>query len=125
MASKPAWHRGDFFLLDAVQFLPAQGKLRIWYENHEVGEALAHILWNGRAAEPDWQRASVDAETRGALLVPTRPSGDVVEIPSDVVRAATDVDYRAYVSRRAAAWAKRVGRTIAELRQEKCISQEQ
>src|SRR5207247_3544481 len=74
MATKPAWKRGDFFLLDAVQFLPASGKLRVWYENHEVGEAPAHILWNGRAGEPDWQRASVDAETRGALLVPRRPS---------------------------------------------------
>ena len=124
MATKPAWNRGDFFLLDAVQFLPASAKLRVWYENHEVGEAPAHILWNGRAGEPDWQRASVDAETRGALLVPRRPSGDVVEIPSDVVRAATDVDYRAYVSRKAAAWAKRVGGAVAQLRLKKGISQE-
>jgi plasmid maintenance system antidote protein VapI len=123
MATKPAWKRGDFFLLDTVQFLPAAGKIRVWYENHEVGEAPAHVLWNGRAGEPDWRKARVDPQTRGALLVPTRPSGEVAEIPSDVIRAATDVDYHAYVSRRAAAWAKRVGDAIAQLREERGFSQ--
>jgi DNA-binding XRE family transcriptional regulator len=97
--------------------------VRVWYENHEVGEAPAHVLWDGRPGQPEWRKARVDPETRGALLVPSRPSGEVAEIPSDVVRAATDVDYRAYVSRRAAAWAKRVGLTVAQLREARGMSQ--
>jgi DNA-binding XRE family transcriptional regulator len=125
MANKPGWKRGDFFLLGAVQFFPDSELLRFSYENHEVGEAPAHVLWNGRPGRPDWSRARVDPETRGALLVPTLPSGEETEIPSDVIRAATDLDYRAYVTRRAALWAQRVGRKIAELRESHRLTQQQ
>jgi DNA-binding XRE family transcriptional regulator len=125
MASKPGWKRGDFFLLDAVQFIPDRDLLRISYENHEVGETPAHVLWNGRPGRPDWSRARIDPDTRGALLVPTLPNGEEAEIPSDVVRAATDLDYRAYVTRRAALWGQRVGRKIAELRQTHRLTQQQ
>src|SRR5438128_7477215 len=123
MASKSEWKRGGFFLMDAVEFLPASETLRIFYENHEVGEAPAHVLWNGRPGKPNWSKTRVDPETRGALMVPTLPGGDETEIPSDVIRVATDVDYRAYVAGRVALWAKRVGRRIARMREGRGMSQ--
>lgn len=123
MASRPAWNRPGFFLLNEVEFLPASKTIRIYYENHEVGEAPAHVLWNGRPGKPDWARMRVDPETRGALLVPTLAGGAEAEIPSDVLRAATDVDYRANVALRAAMWAKRVGQKIARLRRARGLSQ--
>ncbi len=128
MSLKPTWNRGDYFLLDTVEYLPTQGKVRVWFDNHDVREVSVHVLWGSRSSQPDWKRVAVDADTRGALLVPRKNNkangNGAEEIPSDVIRAATDVDYRAYVTRRAALWAKRVGRELAQLRHKRGWSQE-
>jgi DNA-binding XRE family transcriptional regulator len=62
------------------------------------------------------------------LLVPTIPGhptteGDIAEIPGDVLRAATDVDYRAHLANRIARRAKVVGRQLAHLREERGLTQ--
>jgi DNA-binding XRE family transcriptional regulator len=129
MATQAKWKRGDFFLLGKVTYLPDSKRIRIWFENHEVGETSAQVLWGSRPGQPDWPRVSVDSATRAALLVPTIPGhptleGETAEIPADVIRVATDVDYRAYVTRRAADWAKRVGRELAQIRESRGFSQE-
>ena len=128
MANQHRWQRGDFFLLHSVQYVPKTRKLRVCFENFDVGEAPVHALWGGRSGEPDWKRVRIHEETRGALLVPTRGpkagARELAEIPADVVRAATDVDYRAYCARRAAAWAKRIGREITRLREKQGLTQE-
>jgi len=129
MATTPRWKRADFFLLGKVKYLPDSRHVRVWFENHEIGETAAQILWGSRPGQPDWSRVAVDSATRAALLVPTLPDfptleGEVAEIPADVIRVATDVDYRAYVTRRAAGWAKRIGRELTQIRESRGISQE-
>ncbi len=120
MAVRLPWSRGDYFLIHDARYLPRYGRVRVWYENFDVGEAPVHALWADRAGRPDWQRLQVDPETRGALLVPIKGQNgstrNRVEIPSDVVRAATDVDYRAFLARQAADWARRVGRELVKMR---------
>jgi DNA-binding XRE family transcriptional regulator len=118
-----------FFLIGKVKYLPDSKKLRVWFENHEVGETSAQILWGSRPGQPDWSRAAIDSATRAALLVPTVPGhptleGEIAEIPTDVIRVATDIDYRAYVSRRAADWAKRIGRELTQIRESRGLSQQ-
>lgn len=117
------WKRGEFFLLDTVNYRPESGQVQIRFRNNDLREAPIDSLWRGRTqGRPDWSKVSVDPDTRSALLVPTLPGhpaieGEIAEIPSDVIRAATDVDYRAHVANRAARWAKRIGRKLAEARQ--------
>jgi DNA-binding XRE family transcriptional regulator len=113
-----------------VEFLPASAKVRLRFGNGDVGEAAAQALWQDRPGLPDWVGVRIEPETGAALLVPTVPGhptreGDVAEIPGDVIRAATDVDYRAFVARRAARWAKEWGQKLARLREERGLSQQQ
>jgi DNA-binding XRE family transcriptional regulator len=124
MATKPRWRRSGFFRLDAVEYQPEERLVRVRFGNGDVGEVAAAVLWRDRPGKPDWPKVRIDPDTCGALQVPTLPGhptreGELAELPGDVIRAAADVDYRAHVARRAATWARRVGREVARLREER------
>jgi DNA-binding XRE family transcriptional regulator len=128
MATTARWKREGFFLLEAVEYRPESGRARVRYRNQDVGEALVEALWRNRPGRPDWGKVRIDPQTHGALLVPTHPGhptteGDVAEIPGDVLRAATDVDYRAYLANRLARRAKEIGQRLAQIREARGLTQ--
>src|SRR5262249_34963390 len=103
MRNNPKWKRGDFYQLDTVEYRPESGRVRLRFRNNDIGEATTEELWRNRPGQPDWSKVTVDPETHGAILVPTFPGHptlerEIAEIPGDLLRAATDVDYRAHVA---------------------------
>lgn len=102
LTTEPRWMRGDYFLLDAVAYDPGSNEVRVRFRNGDSVTAPVRDLWATRPGRADWSQVHVDPDTRGALLVPTlsgHPTleGEIAEIPGDVIRRATDLDYRAYV----------------------------
>ncbi len=100
--SNARWMRGDYFLLDSIGYDPNTGQLRVRFRNGDLVSVLSTDLWQDRPGRPDWPMVQIDPDTRGAILVPTvagHPTleGDRAEIPGDVIRTATDAEYRAYV----------------------------
>lgn len=124
------WDRGDYFQLETVEYQPETGTLRIRFRNQEVGETAADVLWRGRPGLPNWSQVRVDPENNSAILVPTvlgHPTveGEAAEIPGDVIRAATDVDYRALVAKEEAVYAKQLGSRLTRLRKARRLSREE
>jgi DNA-binding XRE family transcriptional regulator len=64
----------------------------------------------------------VDPETHGALVIPTS-QGEQEEIPGDVIRMATNADYRVYVVGLASRWADHIGRHLAGIRKARGFTQ--
>src|ERR1700722_893680 len=100
--SNARWMRGDYFLLDSVAYEPNTGQLRVRFRNSDLVKVLTVDLWHDRPGRPDWHTVQIDPVTRGAIIVSTvagHPTleGDAAEIPGDVIRAATDAEYRSYV----------------------------
>ncbi len=100
--SSVRWMRGEFFLLDSVTYDPNTERLRVRFRNGDVAELRSQELWQDRPGQPDWPLVRIDPDTRGAILVPTMADhptleGDTAEIPGDVLRMATDAEYRVYV----------------------------
>lgn len=122
------WNEGSYFQLETVDYRPETGTLRVRYRNQDVGEAEAQALWHGRPGLPNWTRVQIDPENNGAILVPTVPGhptieGETAEIPGDVIRAITDVDYRALVAKEEARYAKQLGGRLSRLRKARGLSQ--
>ncbi len=124
---KPKWERSDFLLLDAVDYCPDPGLVRVRFRNQDVGEIQAVALWRDRPGLPDWSRVHIDPATHSTLLVPTlagHPTleGETAAIPSDVLRAGLDEDYRAHLARLAKSWAEQTGRQLAQMCQARGLS---
>src|SRR5712692_8733946 len=127
--ANPKWKRSDFYQLDTVEYRPESGRVRVRFRNNEIGEATTEELWRNRPGQPDWSKVTVDPHTHGAILVPTLPGhptieGEIAEIPGDMLRAVTDVDYRAHIANRVARWAKRIGQELAGLREQRGLTQQ-
>jgi hypothetical protein len=119
--TKPKWKLGGYDLLKAVEYRSQSQSLWVRYRNNDVGETSTEALWRGRPGQPDWAKVRIDPENDGAILVPTLPGqptieGEIAEIPGDVLRAATDVDYRARIAAQEARWAKKIGERLAQIR---------
>lgn len=100
--SASKWMRGDYFLLDTAEYQPASDQILVRFRNGDQVLVSIAELWGDRRGQANWRLIQVDPETQGAVLVPTlsgQPTieGDVAEIPGDVIRAATDPDFRAYI----------------------------
>jgi hypothetical protein len=112
---RPMWNRGSFFLLDSARYLGRSESVWLRFRNHDVYQVPCSILWQNRPGQPLWNRLRVDPETHGALVIPTS-QGEQEEIPGDVIRMATNADYRVYVVGLASRWADHIGRHLAGIR---------
>jgi hypothetical protein len=99
--------RGDYFLMERVEYHPHDDRLSVRFRNADEVEIPGAALWRDRTGQPDWKLVKIDSVTQGALLVPTLPGqptleGETAEIPGDVIRAATDAEFRTYIESLAA-----------------------
>src|SRR5207245_2196587 len=95
--------------------------------NSDVGAIPAAALWGNRSGQPDWSQVHIDPDTSSALLVPTLRGHPTLEceiaaIPSDVLRAAQDEDYRTHLAALTKSWAEQLGRQLVQIRQAKGLS---
>src|SRR6266849_3768770 len=109
---KGKWSQGRYFLLESAKYRPESDLVWLQFRNRDAFEVSGSMLWQNRPGKPNWKRLRIDPDTRGALLVPTA-QGAVEEIPGDVIRMATNADYRAYIVGVATRWAGNIGPHLA------------